>query len=106
MEINDADFEEKVIEKSKKMPVIVDFYADWCAPCKMLGPIIEGVVDSYKDKIVLAKVNVDNNPKKSNEFGISSIPAVKIFKDGKVAEEFIGFIPAEMIKQKIDSVLK
>ena len=87
------------------MPVVVDFYADWCAPCQMLGPIMEKIADEFKDKIELVKVNTDNNPSTSNKYGISGIPAVKMFKDGEVAGNIIGAYPKDMIKQKIEETL-
>jgi thioredoxin len=99
MEINDDKFEEKVIKKSEKMPVVVDFYADWCGPCHMLAPIMEKVEDEFEGKVVFVKINVDNNPKSSKEYGVTGIPAVKIFKDGAVADEFVGLQPEDMIKK-------
>lgn len=105
MEVDDYSFEEKVINQSRKKPVVVDFFAAWCAPCSMLAPILEKAVDSYKGKVILAKVNVDENPATSTEYGIEAIPAVKIFKDGKIAAEFTGLVPEDTIRKKIDSVL-
>jgi putative thioredoxin len=101
MEVNDSDFEEKVIKKSKEMPVVVDFYADWCAPCQMLGPIMEKMADEFKGKIELVKMNTDNNPSTGNEYGITGIPAVKMFKDGKVVDEFVGLMPEENVREWI-----
>jgi len=106
MDINDNNFEEKVIEQSKEKLVVVDFWASWCMPCKMLAPIIEKAVESYGDKVVLTKLNVDENPTKSNEYSVNAIPDVKIFKDGKVVGEFTGMIPEDQIKEHIDKALK
>jgi len=106
MEVTDDNFEEKVIEQSKKKLVIVDFWADWCMPCKMLAPVIEKVADSYGDKVALAKVNVDANPKKSDEYDVNAIPAIKIFKQGKIVSEFEGAQPEEKIKKHIDEALE
>ena len=106
MDANDTNFEEKVIEKSKKILVVVDFWASWCVPCNMLSPALEKAVDSYGDKAVLVKINVDECPEISNKFDISAIPAVKLFKDGKIAEEFVGVIPEDSIKKIIDKALK
>ena len=105
MEINDSEFEEKVIGKSKDIPVVVDFYADWCAPCQMLGPIMEKVAEEFKGKIELVKINTDNNPTTSQKYGISGIPAVKLFKDGEVVDEFVGLQSEEMIKQWLNKNL-
>ncbi len=98
IDVKDDDFEEKIIEQSKKIPVIVDFWATWCMPCVMLGPTLEKIAKEYNGKFVLAKLNVDENPINSSKFGIRSIPAVKLFKDGKVVDEFIGSIPEDSIK--------
>lgn len=105
MEVNDADFKEKVIEKSKEKVVVVDFWATWCAPCTMLSPVLEKVVNSYSH-VEFAKLNVDESPKTAAEFEISAIPAIKIFKDGKVVEEFIGVVPEEIVRRHIDKALK
>jgi len=105
MEISDNNFKEKVIEQSKKKLVVVDFWASWCVTCNMLAPVLDSVVKSYGDKVVLAKVNVDECPNTSNEYGINAIPDVRIFKDGKIAAEFTGVVPEDTIKKKIDEVL-
>jgi len=97
-EATDRDFSEKVIEKSKKIPVVVDFYADWCPPCRMLAPVLEKIAQEYNGKFVLVKVNVDNAPNISQKYGIMSIPNVKLFKDGKVISEFVGNYPSGFIK--------
>ena len=105
MEINDSEFEEKVIEKSKEMSVVVDFSADWCGPCQMLAPIIEKLEEEFKGKVIFVKIDTDNNPATCQEYGISGIPAVKLFKDGKVADEFIGLQSEEMIKKWLNKNL-
>ena len=106
MEVTDADFEEKVIKASKKKVIVVDFWADWCVPCTMLGPVLEKAVASYKGKVVLAKINTDQNPEKADEYNITAIPAVKIFKNGEIVAEFIGVLPEEVIKANIDKALQ
>ena len=105
MDATDYDFKEKVLEKSKDLPVVVDFWASWCMPCRILGPIIEKVAKDYEGKFVLAKVNVDEAPSTSQTYGIRGIPSVKMFKDGEVVDEFTGAMPEEKIKNWIESNL-
>jgi putative thioredoxin len=106
IEVNDNDFEEMVIKQSKNVLVIVDFWAEWCMPCLMLGPTLEKITEGYKGKIVLAKVNVDRNPKLSQLYRIDSIPAVKIFKNEKLVDGFIGALPESQVKEYIQKHLK
>jgi len=101
IEVNDADFEKEVIKKSEKTPVIVDFWASWCGPCRILTPILEKVVKEFKGKIILAKMNVEDNPEKPEEYDIRSIPNVKLFKNGEVADEFVGAIPESHVREWI-----
>ena len=96
-EIN--DFQKDVIEKSYKIPVLVDFWAEWCGPCKMLGPILERLAEKYKDKWALAKLDTDNNQEIAMEYGIRGIPNVKLFVNGKVADEFTGALPENMVEE-------
>jgi len=96
-EVGDKDFNEKVIKRSYEIPVIVDFWAPWCAPCYILSPEIEYVVKSLEGKVLLAKLNVDDNPVTANKYGIMSIPTVALFRNGRVADYFIGAIPREEI---------
>lgn len=100
--VTDADFDKAVVEESKRRPVIVDFWAAWCGPCRMLGPIIEKAVSSYGGRVLLAKVNVDENPASAGRFGISSIPAVKMFRDGTEVDEFVGAQPEPAIREFIE----
>jgi len=102
IEVNDGNFEEKVIKQSNEIPVVVDFWATWCTPCVMLGPTLEKLAVENKGKFILAKLNVDGNPVTSQRYGIMSIPAVKMFKDGKVADEFVGVIPEPSVREWID----
>ena len=105
IDVTDNDFEKEVIEKSKDTPVVVDFWAVWCMPCRLIGPVLEKLADDYKGKFILAKLNVDENPVTSNKFGIMSIPSVKMFKDGKVVDAFVGALPENAIRQWLDKNL-
>ncbi|RLC27813.1 MAG: thioredoxin [Deltaproteobacteria bacterium] len=101
IEVNDGNFGEKVIEQSKEVPVVVDFWAEWCVPCRMLGPALEHLADKYGGKFVLAKLNVDQNPLTSSKYGIMSIPSVKMFKNGGIADEFVGMLPEPSVDEWI-----
>lgn len=102
MEVNESNFEEKVIELSKKVPVVVDFWAPWCMPCEILKPVLEKLAKDYDGKFVLAKLNVDSNPNLAKRYGIMSIPNVKLFVNGKIKSEFVGVIPEQAIKEWLD----
>lgn len=88
LEVTDANFEEEVLKSDK--PAVVDFWATWCGPCRMIGPIIEEMAGEYQGKAVIGKLNVDDNQQTAAKFGIMSIPAVLIFKNGEVVESLIG----------------
>ncbi len=105
IEVNDSNFEEEIVERSKKIPVVVDFWAEWCKPCLMLSPILEKLVKEYNGKFALAKVNVDGAQIASQKYGIMSIPNVKLFKDGKVADEFVGAYPENFIREWLNKNL-
>ena len=105
MDVTDSDFQTAVIDRSYEVPVVVDFWAEWCGPCRQLGPVIEKAVASRAGTIELAKVDVDANPGVSRAFGIQSIPAVKAFKDGHVASEFVGAQPPAVVERFLDSLL-
>jgi len=105
MDINDSNFEDEVIAKSRTMPVIVDFWASWCGPCMMLKPIMEKLEKEFKGKAVIAKLNVEENQTTAEKYNIMSIPAVKMFKGGDVADEFVGLMPESKIKEWIESNL-
>jgi len=104
IETTDATFERDVIERSYEQPVVVDFWAEWCGPCRMLGPVIEKAVDQ-RDGVELVKIDTDANPRVSQAFGIQSIPAVKAFKDGKVVDEFVGALPPAQVERFLDGIV-
>jgi putative thioredoxin len=105
VDVTDSDFQTAVIDRSHQVPVVVDFWAEWCGPCRQLGPVIEKAVAARDGKIELAKVDVDANPGISRAFGVQSIPAVKAFKDGQVASEFVGAQPPALVERFLDSLL-
>jgi putative thioredoxin len=97
--IDKKNFQKEVIEKSYKKPVLVDFWAEWCAPCKMIGPVLEKLAEEQKDTWELVKLDTDNNQDIAAEYGIRGIPNVKLFKDGKVINEFTGALPEYSIRE-------
>ena len=105
IDVTDATFQTEVLDKSNEVPVVVDLWAPWCGPCKTLGPIIEKVVDETGGKVVLAKVNVDENPGLSQAFKVQSIPAVYALKDGAVVDGFMGSYPEHAVKEFVDALL-
>ena len=104
IDVTDATFESQVIEKSKDVTVVVDLWAPWCGPCKTLGPIIESVIDATDGKIILAKVNIDENPAVGQAFKVQSIPAVYALKDGAVVDGFMGAQPEHEVQAFVDSL--
>lgn len=105
IEVNDSNFEEKIIQQSKKIPIVVDFWSQRCTPCLVLGPVLEKLVKEYNGKFILAKVNIDEARATSQKYGIMSIPSVKMFKNGKVVDEFIGTMPESHVRQWLDKNL-
>jgi thioredoxin 1 len=89
-----------------ELVTVVDFYADWCGPCRLVGPVIEGLSSSYDGRVRFAKVDVDSNQRLAAKYGIQGIPTVMIFRDGKVADRIVGAAPAQVYRQRIDRILE
>ncbi len=102
IDVTEQDFEQEVVERSKTTPVVVDFWAEWCGPCRMLGPILEKAAEARDGQVVLAKVDTDANQGISRAFGIQGIPAVKAFKDGRVVDEFVGVQSPAQVERFFD----
>ena len=104
-DVSERDFEARVIERSRDLPVVVDFWAEWCGPCRTLGPALEAAVERRAGAVELVKVDTDRNPNLAMAFQIASIPAVKAFRDGRIVAEFTGAIPPARIEQFLDRVV-
>jgi len=101
LEITDANFDAEVINSDK--PVLIDFWAVWCGPCKLIAPVVEEVAKEYKGKFKVGKMDIDNNPNVAMKYGIRSIPTLLIFKDGKVVDQIVGAVPKNVITSKMDT---
>jgi putative thioredoxin len=105
IDVTDATFATEVVERSKQVPVVVDLWADWCGPCKQLGPILERVIDETQGKVVLAKVDVDTNRQVAAAFQVQGIPAVFALRDGKVVDTFVGAQPEANVRAFVEGLL-
>lgn len=103
IEVNDNNFEEIVLQSEK--PVLVDFWAEWCGPCRMISPLVAELSEDYDGKAVITKMDVDNNPGTAAKFGIRNIPTILFFKNGEIADKQVGAVPKSILASKIDALL-
>jgi thioredoxin 1 len=104
VEFTDSNFEEEVLKSDK--PCLVDFWAEWCGPCRMVGPIVEEIAKDYADKLKVGKLNVDQNGQTAAKYGIMSIPSLLIFDQGKVVDQIVGAAPKKQFVERIDKIVK
>lgn len=100
LELNDSNFDQAI---NSDKPVLVDFWAEWCGPCKMIGPVVEELATDYEGKAVVAKLNVDENPQITARFGVRSIPTLLVFKNGQVVDKQVGAVPKSVLSQKLQA---
>ena len=103
IELTDDNFENEVLKSDK--PVLVDFWASWCSPCKMVAPVVEEIALDYAEKIKVGKLNVDDHNRTASQYGIMSIPSILFFKEGKVVDQVIGAVPKSQLKETVEKIL-
>ncbi len=103
LEFTDANFDDLVIKSDK--PVIVDFWAVWCGPCRIVGPVVQEIGEEYTDKAVVGKLDVDHNPESAKKYGIRNIPTILYFKNGEVVDKQVGAVPKQVLVQKLEALL-
>jgi thioredoxin 1 len=103
LEVTDASFEQEILKSP--VPVLVDFWAAWCAPCRMIGPVVEELAEAYKDRLKVAKMNVDDNAGTPAQYGVRGIPALLFFKDGELVDQIIGAVPKTQVVSLLEKVL-
>jgi thioredoxin 1 len=103
LEVSDATFDQEVLKSEQ--PVLVDFWAVWCGPCKAIAPVVDDIATTYAGKLKVAKVNVDQNSATPSRYGIRGIPALLFFKGGKVADQIVGYVPRDVIEEKVNRIL-
>jgi thioredoxin 1 len=103
LEVSDATFDQEVLQSTQ--PVLVDFWAAWCGPCKAIAPVVDDLAAKYSGQLKVAKVNVDQNSATPSRYGVRGIPALLFFKDGKVADQLVGYVPQESIEEKIKKLI-
>ncbi|MBU2534835.1 MAG: thioredoxin [Chloroflexota bacterium] len=103
VEVNDSNFDQMVLQS--KTPVLVDFWAAWCGPCRMVAPLVEELAGEYEGKVTMVKLNVDENPQIASQYGIMSIPTLLVFKDGAPVSNIVGFRPKAELQRSLDAVL-
>jgi thioredoxin 1 len=103
LEVNDATFDQEVLKSEQ--PVLVDFWAVWCGPCKLIAPVVDSIAASFAGRLKVTKVNVDENAATPSRYGIRGIPALLFFKGGKVADQIVGYVPQDVIEEKVKRLL-
>ncbi len=102
LHVTDADFDQQILKS--EVPVLVDFWAAWCGPCRTVGPVVEELAGEYKDKVKVAKLNVDDNKQTPSKYGVKGIPTLMLFKNGKVIDQIVGAVQKNKIKDMLDKV--